>query len=139
MHVCFETKPNSCVHLRECQRLLNAVSVIEAQLWLAAANKNETGLLFELCRVAAKRDLGYLFSGLLALTKPLERTFVLPFSASTAAIRVSALSPSADRRALWVALRWLARRFVSFALFVPRIWSSIDFAKVFSPLQTRKP
>jgi hypothetical protein len=51
MHVCFETKPNSCVHLRECQRLLNAVSVIEAQLWLAAANKNETGLLFELCRV----------------------------------------------------------------------------------------
>jgi hypothetical protein len=51
MHVCFETKPNGCVHLRECQRLLNAVSAIEAQLWLAAANKNETGLLFELCRV----------------------------------------------------------------------------------------
>jgi hypothetical protein len=90
-------------------------------------------------RAAQQRDLGYLFSGLLDLTGPLERTFVLPFSASTAAIRVSALSPSADRRALWVALRWLARRFVSFALFVPRIWSSIDFAKVFSPLQTRKP
>ena len=59
---------------------------------------------------------GYLFAGLLDLP--------------TAAIRVFALSLSA---ALWVALRWLARRFVSFALFVPRIWSSIDFAKVFSP------
>jgi len=64
----------------------------------------------------------YLFLGLLAftvdLTDPLEPTFVLPFSASTAAIRVSALSVSAARRALWVALRWLARRFISFALFV---------------------
>ena len=87
----------------------------------------------EYLRRQPQRDLGYLFSGVLDLTGPLERTFVLPFSASTAAIRVSALSPSADRRALWVALRWLARRFVSFALFVPRIWSSIAFAKVFSP------
>ena len=84
---------------------------------------------------AKSRDVAlsiYLFSGLLDLTGRLERTFVLPFSASIAAIRVSALSPSADRRALWVALRWLVRRFVSFALFVPRIWSSIAFAKVFN-------
>jgi hypothetical protein len=66
----------------------------------------------EYLRRQPQRDLGYLFSGLLDLTGRLERTFVLPFSASTAAIRVSALSPSADRRALWVALRWLVRRFV---------------------------
>ena len=56
----------------------------------------------------------------------LEPTFVLPFLASTAAIRVSALSISAACRALCVALRWLARRFISFALCAPRIASSIE-------------
>jgi hypothetical protein len=40
-----------------------------------------------------QRGLCYLFSGLFDLTGPLERTFVLPFSAATAAIRVSALGP----------------------------------------------
>jgi len=64
---------------------------------------------------------GYLFAGLLDLPGALEPTFVLLFPASTVAIRVFALSLSAARRALWVALRWLARRFISFALFVPRI------------------
>ena len=64
---------------------------------------------------------GYLFAGWLDLPGALEPTFVLPFPASTVAIRVFALRLSAARRALWVALRWLARRFISFALFVPRI------------------
>ena len=66
---------------------------------------------------------GYRFSDLLAfaaLTEPLEPTFALPFPASTGAIR-PVLSLSASRRALCVALRWLARRFIFFALFVPRI------------------
>jgi hypothetical protein len=75
---------------------------------------------------------GYLFSDLLAfavaLTEPLEPTFVLPFPASTAAIRVSAPSISAVRRTLCVALRWLARRFIFFALFVPCIGPSIEHA-----------
>jgi hypothetical protein len=56
-----------------------------------------------------------------AFTEPLEPTFLLPFPASTGAIRVSVLSISAARRALCVTLRWLARRFISFALFVPGI------------------
>jgi hypothetical protein len=64
----------------------------------------------------------YVFLGLLAftvdLTEPLELTFV--FGASTA-VRVSALSVSAVSRALCAALRWLARRFISFALCAPRI------------------
>jgi hypothetical protein len=67
----------------------------------------------------------YLFLGLVAFTVdlagPLEPTLVLPFPALTAAIRVSALNISAARRALWVALRWLTRRFISFAVFVPCI------------------
>ena len=66
----------------------------------------------------------YLFSDLLAfaaLPNPLEPTFLLGFAASTVAIRVSVLSLSEAKRALCVALRWLARRFISFALFVPRI------------------
>ena len=71
----------------------------------------------------------HLFLGLLAFTvdlaEPLELTFL--FAASTAALRVSALSISAVRRAWCVALRWLARRFISFALFVPRIGSSIEY------------
>ena len=57
---------------------------------------------------------GYLFLGLLAfsvdLTWPLDPSFVLLFSA--AALRVSALTVNAARRALCVALRWLARRFL---------------------------
>jgi hypothetical protein len=53
----------------------------------------------------------------------LEPTFVLPLPASTAAIRVSAPSISAAWRALCDALRWLARRFISFALWAPRIAS----------------
>ena len=69
--------------------------------------------------------LGYLFSALLAfavgLTRPLEPVFFLSLSASTAAILVSAFNFSAARRALWVALLWLARRFISFALCLPRI------------------
>jgi hypothetical protein len=76
----------------------------------------------------------YPFFGLLAfavdLTGPLDPTFVLPFSALVvaAAIRVSDLSVSASWRALCVALRWLARRFISFALCIlsmgcsPEIW-----------------
>jgi hypothetical protein len=70
----------------------------------------------------------YLFLGLLAftvdLTEPLELTFV--FAASTVARRLSALSVRAASRALCAALRWLARRFISFALCAPRIGSSID-------------
>jgi hypothetical protein len=62
------------------------------------------------------------------LAEPLEPPFFLPFPASTIAIRVSVLSLSAARRALWVALRWLARRFISLALFVPRIDASIEHA-----------
>jgi hypothetical protein len=81
----------------------------------------------------------YVFLGLLAftvdLTEPLELTFV--FGASTA-VRVSALSVSAVSRALCAALRWLARRFISFALCAPRIGSSIASAFIgestFSPL-----
>jgi hypothetical protein len=73
---------------------------------------------------------GYLFFDLLAfaaaLMERLEPTFCLPLSASTAAIRVSALTLSAASRALCVALRWLARRFISFALFVPRIGFSLE-------------
>jgi hypothetical protein len=73
----------------------------------------------------------YLFLDLLAftvdLTWPLDSTFVLPFSAlAAAAIRVSALSVSAARRASCVALRWLARRLISLALFVLSIGSSIN-------------
>jgi hypothetical protein len=68
------------------------------------------------------------FAFAVALAKPLEPPFVLAFPASTGAIRVSALSLSAARRALCVALRWLARRFISFALFVPRIGASIKHA-----------
>ena len=73
--------------------------------------------------------------GLLAfavdLTWPLDPSFVLLFSASaalriSAAIRVSALSVSAARRALCVSLRWLARRLISLALVLLSIWSSID-------------
>ena len=79
---------------------------------------------------------GYLFLGLLAfsvdLTWPLDPSFVLLFSAaaalraSAAALRVSALTVNAARRALCVALRWLARRFISLALFLPSIGSSTD-------------
>jgi hypothetical protein len=64
----------------------------------------------------------YPFFGLLAFAidfrGPLDLTFVLPFSALfvAAATRVSDLSVSASRRALCVALRWLTRRFISFAL-----------------------
>jgi hypothetical protein len=70
--------------------------------------------------LGAERLGGYLFLGLLAftvdLTWPLDPTFVLPFSLlAAAAIRVSALSVSAARRALCVALRWLARRLISLA------------------------
>ena len=73
--------------------------------------------------LGAQRLGGYLFLGMLAftvdLTWPLDSTFVLPFSAfAAAAIRVSALSVSAARRASCVALRWLARRLISLALFV---------------------
>jgi hypothetical protein len=56
---------------------------------------------------------GYLFSGFLTFTEP---TFALPLAVSTAAIRLSALSISAAWRALCDALRWLALRFISFAL-----------------------
>jgi hypothetical protein len=56
----------------------------------------------------------------------LEATVVLLFRASTAAIRFSSLGISAVLRALCVALDWLARRFISFALWAPRIASSID-------------
>ena len=79
---------------------------------------------------------GYLFLGLLAfsvdLTWPLDPSFLLLFSAATAlrapaaALRVSALTVNAARRALCVALRWLARRFISLALFLPSIGSSTD-------------
>ena len=77
----------------------------------------------------------YFFLGLLVftvdLTWPLDPSFVLLFSASaalriSAAIRVSALSVSAARRALCVALRWLARRLISLALVLLSIGSSID-------------
>jgi hypothetical protein len=65
----------------------------------------------------ARAAHNYPFLGLLAFTvdfvRPLEATFGLLFRASTAA------SISAVWRALCVALRWLARRFISFALFVP--------------------
>ena len=60
------------------------------------------------------------------MAEPLEPPFAFP--ASTVAIPVSVLSLSAARRALWVALRWLARRFISLALFVPRIVASIEHA-----------
>src|SRR5680860_1150822 len=82
----------------------------------------------------------YLFSRLLALpvdfAGPWEPTFVLLLPASTAARRVSALSVRAPSRALCAALRWLARRFISFALCAPRIGSSIASAgeSTFSPL-----
>ena len=81
--------------------------------------------------LGAQRLGGYLFLGMLAftvdLTWPLDSTFVLPFSAfAAAAIRVSALSVSAARRASCVALRWLARRLISLALFVLSIGSFID-------------
>ena len=73
---------------------------------------------------------GYLFSPFLVFTVDftglLEPTFALLFGASTAAIRVSALSISAAWRALCVALRWLARRFISLALWAPSMASSID-------------
>jgi hypothetical protein len=65
----------------------------------------------------ARAARNYPFLGLLAFmvdfASPLEATFGLLFRASTAA------SISAVWRALCVALRWLARRFISFALFVP--------------------
>jgi hypothetical protein len=56
---------------------------------------------------------------------PLELTFVLALPASTAARRVSALSVSAASRALCAARRWLARRFISFALCAPHILPSM--------------
>jgi hypothetical protein len=58
----------------------------------------------------------------------LDRTSVFPLSAlaAPAAIRLSALSVSAARRAMCVALRWLARRLISLALFL----LSIGFSKV---------
>jgi hypothetical protein len=75
-----------------------------------------------------------LFSRLLALlvdfAAPLEPAFVLPFPASTAARRVSALSVIAASRALCAALRWLARRFISFALCAPRIGPSIEYRRL---------
>jgi hypothetical protein len=80
--------------------------------------------------MSGRSQVGYPFLGLLAFTVDfagrLEATFILLFRVSTAAIRVSALSISAAWRALCVALRWLARRFISFALWAPRIASSID-------------
>ena len=82
----------------------------------------------------------YLFSRLLALlvdfAGPWEPTFVLLLPASTAARRVSALSVRVPSRALCAALRWLARRFISFALCAPRIGSCIALAgeSTFSPL-----
>jgi len=64
------------------------------------------------------------------LTRPFGPTFVLPLPAlAAAAICVSAMSVNAARRALCVALRWLARRFISFALFLPNIGSSKDWPK----------
>jgi hypothetical protein len=73
---------------------------------------------------------GYLFPALIGFFTvdlwALEPRFVLPLPASTVAIRVCALSISAASRALCDALRWLARRFISFALWAPRITSSID-------------
>ena len=77
-----------------------------------------------------QHGLCYLFSALLAfallafavsLTGPLEPIFFLSFSASPAVILVSAFNFSAARRALWVALLWLAWRFISFALCIPLI------------------
>src|SRR5262249_12611645 len=78
----------------------------------------------------ADGKVGYRFSDLLAFAalEPLGPTFVSAFPASTCAMRVSALSLNAAHRALWVALRWLARRFISLALFVPRIGASIEHA-----------
>ena len=76
-------------------------------------------------------QLCHLFSDLpdfAALPEPFDPTFVLGLAASTAAIRVSVLSLSEARRVLCVALRWLARRFISLALFVPRISISIQHA-----------
>jgi hypothetical protein len=71
----------------------------------------------------------YPFFGLLAfavdLTGLLDPTSVLPFSAlAAAAIRLSVLSVSAAQRAACVALRWLARRFISLASFLLSICSS---------------
>jgi hypothetical protein len=64
-------------------------------------------------------DFGYLLSGFLAFTvdfaRSLEPTSFLVFRASVA-VRLSALSVSAASRAFCAALRWLARRFISFAL-----------------------
>jgi hypothetical protein len=52
-------------------------------------------------------------------TWPLDPSLVLAFSAlAAAAIRVSALNVRAARRASCVALRWLARRLISLALFL---------------------
>jgi hypothetical protein len=67
------------------------------------------------------------------LTEPLELTFVLPFPASIAAIRVSSLNITAPRRALCVAFRWLALRFISFASWAPRIASSIALISGVNP------
>ena len=86
-----------------------------------------------ICKAAGEAQLAAIFFSdffafAVALAEPLEPPFFLPFPASTIAIRVSVLSLSATRRALWVALRWLARRFISLALFVPRIDASIEHA-----------
>ena len=65
-------------------------------------------------------DFGHLLSGFLAFTadfaRPLDPTSFSLFRASIAATRLSALSFSAASRVLCAALRWLARRFISFAL-----------------------
>jgi hypothetical protein len=72
-------------------------------------------------------EVAYPFLDLLVF--PVDLTFLeltSVFAASTAAIRVSVLSISAVRRALCAARRWLARRFISFALCAPRIGFSIE-------------
>jgi hypothetical protein len=62
-----------------------------------------------------------LLARLVDFVGPLDPTLVLRVSASSAACWVSALSVSAASRVLCAALRWLARRFISFALWAPRI------------------
>lgn len=67
---------------------------------------------------------GYFFSDLpdfAVLLEPFDPAFILGLATSTAASRISALCIREARRALCVALRWLARRFISLDLFVPRI------------------
>ena len=96
-----------------------------ARVW-ATSGQHESGK--HACHLT---HASYPFFALLAfavdLTGPLDPTFALTFSDPTfalpfsalvvaAAIRVSDLSVSASRRALCVALRWLTRRFISFAL-----------------------